>query len=208
MQVQVRQQRRDYPALWRSLLWPAPFTASALPLALLHYRRFQPHPDQLQNRPVHDPMRVRTPAVVHAESNRNSLSGPRRTRLDTRPVNGRVSPPTPGALIAPVGTHTSNPGNPPQRSAPGSTGSPFVLPGRAPSVFPTVSASHSPSECTRVAPPAAGRSSSAAIPESLPETPLHLGLTPTICSIVTPSTPGAPSLRRTRSHAASNTSRR
>jgi site-specific DNA recombinase len=46
---------RHYPTLWRSLLWPAPFTASALPLIPFHYRRLQPHPDQLQNRPVHDP---------------------------------------------------------------------------------------------------------------------------------------------------------
>src|ERR1043166_8315525 len=29
-------------ALWRPLLWPAPVTASALPLTPLHYRRFQP----------------------------------------------------------------------------------------------------------------------------------------------------------------------
>src|SRR5216683_412331 len=123
------------------------------------------------------PACVGTPAAGSAESNRNSPSGPRRTRLDTRPVSDRVSPPAPGAPIAPVGTHTSNPGSRPQRSAPGSTGSPSALPGRAPSVFPTASASHSLSECTRVAPPAAGRSSSAAIPEFLPETPLRLGLT-------------------------------
>src|ERR1035437_8243338 len=118
------------------------------------------------------------PEAESAESNRNSLSGPRHTPLDTRPAHDRVSPPTPGGLTAPVGTHTSNPGNPPQRSATGSTGSPFALPGRAPSVFPTASASRSPSECKRVAPPAAHRSSCAATPESLPETPLRLGLTP------------------------------
>src|ERR1035438_1891086 len=117
------------------------------------------------------------PEAESAESNQNSLSGPRHTPLDTRPANDRVSPPTPDAPSAPVGTHTNNPGSLPQRSAPGSTGSPFVLPGREPSVFPTASASHSPSECKRVAPPAADRSSCAAIPESLPETPLRLGLT-------------------------------
>src|ERR1019366_4152344 len=118
------------------------------------------------------------PEAESAESNQNSLSGPRHTPLDTRPANGRVSPPTPDAPSAPVGTHTSNPGSPPQKSAPGSTGSPFVLPGRAPSGSPTASASHSPSECKRVAPPAAHRFSSAAIPVCLPETPLRLGLIP------------------------------
>ncbi len=65
-----------------------------------------------------------------------------------------------------------------RRPSEGLTGLPSVLPGRAPSESPTASASHSPSECTRVAPPAAGRSCSAAIPESLPETPPRLGLTP------------------------------
>jgi len=44
-----------YPALRRPLLWPAPFTASTLLLAPLHYGRFQPHPDQLQDRTVHHP---------------------------------------------------------------------------------------------------------------------------------------------------------
>src|SRR6266581_5681493 len=51
VQIQVRQQGRGYPALWRSLLRPAPWTASALPLTPLYYRRLQPHPDQLQHRP-------------------------------------------------------------------------------------------------------------------------------------------------------------
>src|ERR1051325_2155332 len=132
VQIQVGQQRRGYPALWRPLLWPAPVTASALPLTPLHCRRFQPHPDQLQNRSVN----------------------------------------------APGATHTNNPRNPPKRSAPGSTGSPSALPGRAPSVCPTASASHSPSGCTRVAPPAAGRSSCATSPESLPGIPLRPGLSP------------------------------
>src|SRR5438876_8702297 len=90
------------------------------------------------------PERVGTPAVEHAESNRNSPSSPRRTPLDTRPANDRISPPAPGAPSDPVGTHTSNPGNLPRRSAPGSTWSPFVLPGRAPSVSRTASAFHSP----------------------------------------------------------------
>src|SRR5205807_2526801 len=43
------------PALWRPLLGPAPLTASILSFPPLHYRRFQPHPDQLQNRTVHNP---------------------------------------------------------------------------------------------------------------------------------------------------------
>src|SRR5580704_10667659 len=124
------------------------------------------------------PDRAHMPEVAHAESNRNSLSGPRHTPLDTRPANDLVSPPTPGALIAPAGTHTNNPGSLPRISAPGSTGSPFALPGRVPSVFPTASASHSPLECKRVALPAAYRSSYAATPVSLPEIPLRLGLTP------------------------------
>src|ERR1044071_2256706 len=177
-QIRVGQQRRAYPALWRPLLWPAPVPASALPLTPLHYRRFQPHPDQLQNRSVHDPGAYARQKLRVGESNRSSLSDPRRTPLDTRPANNHVSPPTPGAPNAPVGTHTNNPGNPPQRSAPGSTGSPSALPGRAPSVCPTASASHSPSGCTRVAPPAAGRSSCATSPESLPEIPLRPGLSP------------------------------
>ncbi len=45
----------SYPALWRSLLRPAPFAASTLPLTPFHDWRFQPHPDQLQNRSVHNP---------------------------------------------------------------------------------------------------------------------------------------------------------
>src|SRR5215469_15497574 len=57
---------------------------------------------------------VSTPSVASAESNRNSLSSPRHTRLDTRPANDRVSPLTPGAPNAPAGTHTNNPGNPPR----------------------------------------------------------------------------------------------
>src|SRR4029077_6228733 len=124
------------------------------------------------------PVGVRTPEVENAGSNRNSLSGPRHTPLDTRPANDRVSPLTPGAPNAPVGTHTNNPGNLPQRSAPGSTGSPFVFTGHMPAVFPTASASHLPSECRRVAPPAAGRSSSPPSLESLPRPPPRLGLTP------------------------------
>jgi site-specific DNA recombinase len=44
-----------HSALRRPLLWPAPLTASARSLLALHYRRLQPHPDQLQNRPVRDP---------------------------------------------------------------------------------------------------------------------------------------------------------
>src|SRR5690349_7270506 len=56
VQIQVGQQRRGYPALWRPLLWPAPFTASALPLTPLHYRRFQPHPDQLSTPVENSPL--------------------------------------------------------------------------------------------------------------------------------------------------------
>ena len=55
MQIQVRQQGRGYPALRRPFLRPAPLTASALSLIPLHYGRFQPHPDQLQDRAVHHP---------------------------------------------------------------------------------------------------------------------------------------------------------
>src|SRR6266852_8336420 len=153
VQIQVGQQWRGYPTLWRSLLRPAPFITSALPLLPFYDWRLQPHPDQLQDRPVHDPHAYARQKLTVRKSNRNSPSGPRHTRLDTRPANDRVSPPTPGALIAPVGTHTSNPGNPPQRSVPGSTGSPSVLPGRVPPGCPTASASHSPSGCKRAAPP-------------------------------------------------------
>src|SRR5579863_2685051 len=63
-----------------------------------------------------------TPTVGNGESNRNSSSSPRRTPLDSRPEDGRVSPPAPGAPNAPAGTHTNNPESPIQRSAPGSTG--------------------------------------------------------------------------------------
>src|SRR5262249_12473094 len=84
-----------------------------------------------------------TPSAENAGSNPNSLSGPRHKQLDTRPANDDVSPPAPGAPNAPAGTHTNNPGNLPQRSAPGSTGSPLVLPGRVPLVCPTASVSHS-----------------------------------------------------------------
>ena len=49
----LRSGRRD-PALRRPLLRPAPLTATRSPTPL-HYRRFQPHPDQLQDRPVHNP---------------------------------------------------------------------------------------------------------------------------------------------------------
>ena len=83
------------------------------------------------------PVRPRTPVVPCAESNRSSPSGPRHTRLDTRPVHDRVSPLTPGAPNAPAGTHTNNPGNPPQIPAPGSAGPPFALPGRASPGYPT-----------------------------------------------------------------------
>ena len=69
------------------------------------------------------------------------------------------------------GTHTNNPGNPPQRSAPGSTGSPSVPPGPAPSGCPTVAASHSPSRCKRVVPLAAGSAWRAEIPVNHPEIP-------------------------------------
>src|SRR5215471_6692398 len=123
------------------------------------------------------PACVHTPEVGSVESNRNSLSGPRHTRLDTRPANDRVSPRAPDGPSEPVGTHTNNPGNLPQKSAPGLAGLPFALPGRAPSVFPTASAFHSPLVCTRVEPPAACKSSCAALPESLPEIPLRLGPT-------------------------------
>src|SRR5215471_9550546 len=78
------------------------------------------------------PACLHTPAVESAESNQNSLSGQRHTPFDTQPVNDRVFPPVPGELNAPVETHTSSPGNLPQKPAPGSTGLPFVLPGRAP----------------------------------------------------------------------------
>ena len=78
------------------------------------------------------PACLHTPAVESAESNQNSLSGQRHTPFDTRPVNDHVFPPVPGGLNAPVETHTSSPGNLPQKPAPGSTGLPFVLPGRAP----------------------------------------------------------------------------
>src|SRR5690348_498265 len=78
------------------------------------------------------PACVSTPEAGSAESNRSSLSGPRHTQLDTRLVNDHVSPSAPGAPIAPVGTHTNNPGNLPQKSAPGSAGWPSVLPGRVP----------------------------------------------------------------------------
>src|SRR5260370_364600 len=72
--------------------------------------------------------------------------GPRHHPLYAQPRYHRVSPPAPGAPSAPVGTHTSNPGSRPQRSAPGLTGSPFALPGHVPSVCPTASAFHLPSE--------------------------------------------------------------
>ncbi|MFN0106612.1 MAG: Ku protein [Bryobacteraceae bacterium] len=59
VRIEVGRQRRDNPALWRSLLRPAPCTASAP----FHRRRFQPHPDQPHNRAVHDSTtRTRTPA--------------------------------------------------------------------------------------------------------------------------------------------------
>ena len=77
--------RSHHPTLWRSFLRPAPFTASASPLTPFHHRRLQPHPDQFQHRPVHHPHAHDTPATGSAESNRNSLSGPRHTPLDTRP---------------------------------------------------------------------------------------------------------------------------
>src|SRR5947199_6418537 len=95
------------------------------------------------NRPR--PACVSTPEAESAESNRNSPSSPRHTQLDTRPANDRVFPPTPGVLTAPVGTRTSNPENLPQKSAPGSAGSPFVLPGRVPLGCPTASVFHLPS---------------------------------------------------------------
>src|ERR1035438_4173710 len=94
MQIQVRQQRRGYPALWRPFLRPAPFTASALLLTPLYYRRLPPHPDPLQDRAVHHPHAHTRSEAESAESDRNSLSGPRHTPLDTRPANDRVSPPT------------------------------------------------------------------------------------------------------------------
>src|SRR5215469_10311666 len=46
---------RGYPALWRSLLRPAPLAASAPLLTPFHNWRLQPHPDQPHDRPVHDP---------------------------------------------------------------------------------------------------------------------------------------------------------
>src|SRR5690242_4442777 len=46
-----------------------------------------------------------------------------------------------------------------------------------PSVCPTASVSHSPSECRLAAPPAAGRSSCATSTVSLPAIPPRLGLT-------------------------------
>src|SRR5260370_23656059 len=55
VQIQVRQQRRGYPTLRRSFLRPVPYTASPPPPTLLPHRPLQPHPAQLQDRPVRDP---------------------------------------------------------------------------------------------------------------------------------------------------------
>src|ERR1700690_384003 len=63
---------------------------------------------------------ARKPEASRAESNRNSLLGPRHTPLDTRLSHARVSPPAPGAPTGQDGTHANNPGNLPRISAPGS----------------------------------------------------------------------------------------
>src|SRR5436309_6536385 len=56
MQIEIGQQRRDDPSLWRSLLRPAPLLPAAAAFTLgaffLHHRSLQPHPDQLQYRPI------------------------------------------------------------------------------------------------------------------------------------------------------------
>src|SRR6266478_3108349 len=109
---------------------PAAFPSSAgsiyyLRLAHSVLRLAPPTTSESTSEPIGPrPACVGTPEAGSAESNRNSPSGPRRTRLDTRPVSDRVSPPAPGVPIAPVGTHTNNLGNLPQKSAPGSAGSP------------------------------------------------------------------------------------
>ena len=99
-----------------------------------------------------------TPSACRAESNRSSLSSPRHTPPDTRLSDDRVSPPAPDAPSGRDGTHRSNPRNRLRRSAPESTGSPSAPLGPAPSVSPTVAASHWPSVCRRAVPVAAGRS--------------------------------------------------
>ena len=92
------------------------------------------------------------PSACRAGSNRSSLSDPRRTPLDAPPADDCGSPPGHGAPSGPVGTHTSNPGSPPRRSAPESAGSPSAPPGPAPSGCPTVSAFRWLWVCRRVAP--------------------------------------------------------
>src|SRR5674476_999899 len=66
--------------------------------------------------PTASPPRWRStkPAIVRVFYPGTDTLGPRHTPPDTRLALARVSPPAPGAPSAPVGTHTSNPGNPPQ----------------------------------------------------------------------------------------------
>src|SRR5258708_19500870 len=125
------------------------------------------------------------------EHDPSSLSGPRHTPLDTRLSHARVSPPAPGGPTGRDGTQRSNLRNLLQRSAPGSTGSPSVPLGRAPSVCPTAASSHSPSVCRRAVPLSACRSWCAATPEFHPEIPLH-PLPPLPSSRSAPPPPHAP----------------
>ena len=94
----VAHSRRRNGRVWHREMTPP------CPLTPFHHRRFQPHPDQLRDRTVHNP---------YADARRQFR------------VWNRIE-------IAPARTHTNNRGNPPQISAPGSAGSPFALPGRAP----------------------------------------------------------------------------
>src|ERR1035437_6492088 len=176
MQIHVTEQRRNHPALGTPLARPTPALRLAL-LTRLYDWGLQPHPDQLEDAPVHH-------AHAHASQKllvRNRIEVAFEVRVIHRLIPGlhmtayllQRSPEGTPVPSAQDETHRSNPRNPLRRSAPGSTGLPSAPLGRAPSVCPTAAVSHSLSVCRRAVPLSACRSWRAATPEAHPGIPSH-----------------------------------
>ena len=196
VQIDVGQQRTKHPALRRA------------PVVALHRRRLDllaaVPPPALSATVESVPGPSRPPrasahkrSACRAECCRSSRPGPRRTPPFCPPSGAAGWRAARRAPTARAETRRSSPRSPLRRSAPGSATPPPAPPGPAPSECPTAAVSRWPSGYTPAAPLGHDRSSPSGSVRSRPETPLRFPASRAICSMLTPSTPGAPSLRRT-----------
>src|SRR5207249_2168816 len=168
VQINIRQQGRDDSSLRRAFCASAHLRRSAIAL-LLHNRRFQPHPDQLDHRSVSNTLAYTSQQLPMWNRIEVPFQIGNRRPPDSPPADARESLPGHHAPILRFGIHSYNPENPLRRSAPRSGTSPSGQRDPLCSGFPVAAASHSLSQSRPAVLVSADTFSASAIARSHPE---------------------------------------